>query len=203
MPPSLTASTGMDALTHLLETFVSNQSNPFIDAICREGMRQISACLLIAFKNGNNFDARENMSMAGMFGGIALANVKLGAVHGFAGPMGGMYPIPHGEICASLLTAVLEVNVAAARKQNHTGFLEKFSEIARIFSRNADATAEDGIESIKKLVNELNIPRLATFGLTSGDFPELVANAKNSSSMKGNPVALSDDELYSILEKSL
>ena len=203
MPPPLTAITGMDALTHLLETFVSNQSNPFIDVICREGMRRISASLLNAFKNGNNLEAREDMAMAGMFGGIALANVKLGAVHGFAGPMGGMYPISHGEICASLLAAVLEVNIAAVKKQNNLGALEKFGEIARLFSGNINATPEDGIESIKNLVNELNIPRLAALGLSPSNFPELVANAKNSSSMKGNPVALSDDELYSILEKSL
>ena len=203
MPPSVTASTGMDALAHLLETFVSNQSNPFIDIICREGMRLISRSLLNAFKNGNNFNAREDMAMAGMLGGIALANVRLGAVHGLAGPMGGMYPISHGEICASLLAAVLEANISAVKQQNQLNFLEKLVEIARIFSGNVEATAEDGIESIKKLVDELNIPRLAAFGLTSGDFPELVENAKSSSSMKGNPVVLSDDELYSILEKSL
>ena len=203
MPPSLTASTGMDALTHLLETFVSNQSNPFIDMICREGMRRVSASLLNAFKNGNDFEAREDMAMAGMLGGIALANARLGAVHGFSGPMGGMYPIAHGEICASLLAAVIEINIAAIKKQNKFSLLEKFSEIACIFSGNVDATAEDGIESIKKLVSELNIPRLSAFGLTSCEFPELVENAKNSSSMKGNPVILSDDELYAALEKSL
>ena len=203
MPPSITASTGMDALTHLLETFVSNQSSPLIDMICREGMQRISTSLLNAFKNGNNFEAREDMAMAGTFGGIALTNGKLGAVHGLAGPVGGMFPIPHGETCASLFTAVLEVNITAAKKQNHFSLLEKLGEVARIFSGNVEATAEDSIESIKKLVDELNIPRLATFGLTSGNFPELVVNAKNSSSMKGNPVALSDNELYYVLEKSL
>ena len=203
MSPSLTASTGMDALTHLLETFVSNRSNPFIDMICREGMRRISASLLNAFKNGNNINAREDMSMAGMLGGIALANSGLGAVHGLAGPMGGMYPISHGEICASLLAAVIEVNITALKRQNNFGILEKFSEIARVFSGNAEAKAEDGIESIKELVKKLNIPSLTTLGLTRDNFPELVANSKNSSSMKGNPVALNDDELYSILEKSL
>lgn len=203
MPPSLTASTGMDALTHLLETFVSNQSNPFIDIICREGMRRISASLPKAFKNGSNLEARENMSMAGMLGGIALANVKLGAVHGFAGTIGGIYNAAHGEICASLLASVLEINIKAVREQSNFTLLEKFTEIARIFSGNAEATAEDCIESIKELVHELNIPGLATLGLTSNNFPELVASAKKSSSMKGNPVTLSDDELYSILEKSL
>jgi alcohol dehydrogenase class IV len=193
----------MDALTHLLETFVSNQSNPFIDIMCREGMRRIAASLLKAFKNGIDIEAREDMSMAGMLGGIALANVKLGAVHGFAGSIGGIYPISHGEICASLLAAVLEVNIKAVKQQNNVSLLEKFAEIARIFSGNIEATAEDCIESIKKLVQELNIPRLGALGLTSDNFPELVASTKKSSSIKGNPVTLSDDELYYILEKSL
>ncbi|MDO8952300.1 MAG: iron-containing alcohol dehydrogenase, partial [Draconibacterium sp.] len=107
MPPEITASTGVDALTHLLETFVSNQSNPFIDMLCREGMKRISSSLEVAFKDGSNQEARENMAMASMLGGMALANVKLGAVHGFAGPLGGMYPIPHGAVCACLLPAVM------------------------------------------------------------------------------------------------
>lgn len=203
MPPSLTASTGMDALTHLLETFVSNQSNLFIDMMCRDGMRRISASLLKAFKNGSDIAAREDMSMAGMLGGIALANVKLGAVHGFAGSMGGIYPISHGNICASLLAAVLEVNIKAVKQQNNVSVIEKFAEIARIFSGNAEATAEDGIESIKNLVQQLNIPKLGALGLTAGSFPELVASTKKSSSIKGNPVTLTDDDLYYILEKSL
>ncbi len=201
MPPALTASTGMDALTHLLETFVSNQSNPFIDVFCRDGMCRISTSLVKAFKNGTDIVARENLSMASLLGGMALANVKLGAIHGFASPMGGMYPIPHGEVCASLLPAVFDVNISALKKQGKD--LSRFDEVARIFSGNPNAKAEDGTEIFEKLVRELNIPRLTSFGLIKTDFPELVEKAKNASSMKGNPVKLSDDELFVILEKSL
>ena len=169
MPQNITASTGVDALTHLMETFVSNQSNPFIDMFCRDGMIRIARSLEKAYLDGNNLEARENMAMASMLGGMALANVKLGAVHGFAGPMGGMFQIPHGEICACLLPAVMKINS----------------------------------EQINGLVKRLGIPTLSKFGISVTDFPELVGKAKNASSMKGNPVKLTDDQLISILEKSL
>ena len=118
MPPEITASTGTDALTHLLETFVSIQSNPFIDMFCREGMQRISKSLLKAFHDGSDLKAREDMAMASMLGGMALANVKLGAVHGFAGPMGGMFEMPHGAVCACLLPAVMEINIKAISAEN-------------------------------------------------------------------------------------
>lgn len=201
MPPALTASTGVDALTHLLETFVSNQSNPFIDILCREGLQRISRSLLKAYKNGNDEKAREDMAMASMLGGMALANVKLGAVHGFAGPMGGMYKIPHGAVCASLMSAVIDINIEVLKEQNKD--ISKFDELARIITGNKKAIAEDGVVWVENIISELGIPSLSTFGLTEDDFPELVQKAKNASSMKGNPVELTDDQLKWILEKSL
>ncbi|MEN8115613.1 MAG: iron-containing alcohol dehydrogenase [Bacteroidota bacterium] len=201
MPPALTATTGADALTHLLETFVSNQANPFIDMLCREGLQRISHSLLNAFDDGNNKQARESIAMASMLGGMALANVKLGAVHGFAGPMGGMFPIPHGEICACLMPAVVEMNIEAMKEKNSD--LSKFDELAQIFTGNENAIAADGIVWMENLIRELQIPALSELGLTETDFPELVEKAKNASSMKGNPVELTDDQLTWILEKSL
>ena len=201
MPPGLTASTGVDALTHLLETFVSNQSNPFIDTFCRKGMELISRSLLKVFKDGNDEHAREDMAMASMLGGMALANVKLGAVHGFAGPMGGMYRIPHGAVCACLMPAVLEVNLDALEEQKKDR--SKLDELAGILTGNSGAQAENGIEWIKNLISELQIPGLSSFGITKTDFPELVQKAKRASSMKGNPVELNDNQLIKILEKSL
>ncbi|HSO85193.1 MAG TPA: iron-containing alcohol dehydrogenase [Draconibacterium sp.] len=203
MPPPLTASTGIDALTHLLETFVSNQSNPFIDMICREGMKRISASLEIAFHDGNNLAARENMAMASMLGGMALANVKLGAVHGFAGPLGGMYPIPHGAVCACLLPAVMEVNIEALKNKNQQNQILKFDEVARILTGNSSAVAEDGVVWVRELVKKLKIPSLSDFHLSADSFPELVEKAKNSSSMKGNPVELNNEQLHEILLKSV
>jgi alcohol dehydrogenase class IV len=203
MPPHLTATTGVDALTHLLETFVSNQSSPFIDMMCREGMKRISASLELAFNDGNNLEARENMAMASMLGGMALANVKLGAVHGFAGPLGGMYPIPHGAVCACLLPAVMEVNIKLLKEKKQEKVLLKFDEVARILTGNNSAVAVDGAVWIKNLVKKLLIPSLSDFQLTAESFPELIEKAKNSSSMKGNPVELDNSQLHEILIKSL
>ncbi|MEZ5104941.1 MAG: iron-containing alcohol dehydrogenase [Draconibacterium sp.] len=201
MPTELTASTGVDALTHLLETFVSNQSNPFIDMFCREGMKRISQSLETAYFNGSDLNALEDMAMASLLGGMALANVKLGAVHGFAGPVGGMFPAPHGVVCARFLPAVMEMNIAALTRQNAD--ISKFDEIAKILTQNELAVAEDGIVWVKNLVQKLKIASLSSFGITSKDFTELAAKAKNSSSMKGNPVVLNDEELIFILEKSV
>ena len=203
MPPDLTATTGVDALTHLLETFVSINANPFIDMLCREGMKRISSSLELAYFDGNNLEARENMAMGSMLGGMALANVKLGAVHGFAGPLGGMYPIPHGAICACLLPAVMEVNIAALKSKNQQNQLSKFDEVARILTGKVSALAEDGTIWVKELVKKLQIPSLSDFQLSPGSFPELIEKAKNASSMKGNPVELDDEQLFEIVSKSL
>jgi alcohol dehydrogenase class IV len=203
MPPEITASTGIDALTHLLETFVSCQSNPFIDMLCREGMARIASSLERAFVDGTDLEARENMAMASMLGGMALANVKLGAVHGFAGPLGGMFPIPHGAVCACLLPAVMEVNISALKEKKIETQLLKFDEVARILTQNVSSNAEDGIFWVRHLVKKLKIPSLSDFQLTPGSFPELIGKARNSSSMKGNPIELTDDQLSIILYKSL
>lgn len=203
MSPEITATTGIDALTHLLESFVSIQSNPFIDMLCREGMKRISASLEKAFMDGSNLESRENMALASMLGGMALANVKLGAVHGFAGPLGGMFNIPHGAVCACLLPAVMEINIETLKKQNKNSQLSKYTETARILTGNQSATAEDGMIWIKKTVKKLQIPSLSDFQLSPEIFPELIEKAKNSSSMKGNPVVLDNQQLNEILIKSL
>jgi alcohol dehydrogenase class IV len=202
MPPEITASSGMDALTHLFETFVSSQSNPFIDALCREGMQRISSSLKKAFIDGNDVKAREDMAFASMLGGMALANVKLGAVHGFAGPMGGMFPVSHGFVCAALLPAVTEVNLKVISEKKLERYLSKLDEAARIFTGNPEAKAQDGIHWIKELVEYLKIPFLSEFNIDKDEFPLIVQKAKKASSMKGNPVLLSDEDLMEILERS-
>ena len=113
MPPHVTASTGLDALTQCLEPYVSSQSNPLADAIAVEGLKRAARSLRRAYEDGADVDARTDMSLASLFGGLALANAKLGAVHGFAGVLGGMYPAPHGIVCARLLPFVVETNVMA------------------------------------------------------------------------------------------
>lgn len=203
LSPEITAYTGIDALTHLLETFVSAKSNPFIDMICHEGLQRIATSLETAFTNGRNIEARENMAFAAMLGGIALANGKLGAVHGFAGPLGGMYPAPHGAVCACLLPAVMKINITALRKDNQAEVLSKYKEVAMWLTGNTNACAEDGVVWLSDLVKKLKIPALSSYGVQQSDFPGLVEKAKSASSMKGNPVVLNQEQLLLILGKSM
>jgi len=203
MPPSLTASTGLDALTQILEPFVSLKSNPLTDALCREGLKRVARSLRRAFEKGNNTAAREDMAIASLFGGLALANSKLGAVHGFAGTMGAMFSIPHGVICACLLPHVMEVNVKALQHRDTLEFLSRYDEVARLLTGKPDAGATDGIDWIHDLCNALDVAPLFEFGITEAHFPEMIAGAKRASSMKGNPVELTDEELIEILRKAV
>ena len=203
MPPSLTASTGLDALTQILEPFVSLKSNPLTDALCREGLKRVARSLHQAFENGSDATAREDMAIASLFGGLALANSKLGAVHGFAGTMGAMFSIPHGVICASLLPHVMEVNVKALQRKGLLTLLSRYDEVARLLTGKPDAEAPDGIDWIHDLCNILDVAPLLEFGITEVHFPEIIAGAKRASSMKGNPVELTDEELIEILRKAV
>jgi alcohol dehydrogenase class IV len=201
MPPNITASTGIDALTQLIEPFVSNRANPVTDVFCREGIRYVRDSIRIAYRHGNDVQSREKMSLASMFSGFALANAKLGAVHGFAGVLGGMYHAPHGAICAALLPPVITVNIESlqARKPGSI-FLSRYKEIAQILTGKADSEAEDLVDFIWYLIRELSLPPLSTYGIVEEDYPEIIVKAAGSSSMQGNPILLNPDELLSILE---
>jgi alcohol dehydrogenase class IV len=204
LPPEITASTGLDALTQLIEPFLSNAANSMTDAICREGLRRAAWSLRRAYENGDDPPARQDMALASLFGGMALANSKLGAVHGFAGPIGGMFPAPHGAICARLLPAVVEMNLNAIRERAaQQPSLERFTEMSRLLTNDPDSRAEDGIRWLHELCAALNVPPLATYGVTKSDFPEIIAQAKKASSMKGNPIELMDGELNRIMELAL
>ena len=203
MPPSLTASTGLDALTQVLEPFVSVKSNPLTDAICIEGLKRAARSLHRAFKDGSDTRAREDMAIVSLFGGLTLANSKLGAVHGIAGPMGGMFPVPHGVICARLLPFVVEVNVRALQRHNSQQYLLRYDQVAQVLTGKSNAKAEEGIARIHDLCDALDIPGLSDFGITEDHFPDLIARSKKASSMKGNPVNLTDEELTEILQKAV
>ena len=202
LPPALTASTGLDALTQLIEPFVSKRANPMTDALCREAMPRAARSLRCAFEHGHDADARRDMALASLFGGLALANAGLGAVHGFAAPIGGMFAAPHGAICAALLPEVMEANARAAREQYLTEFTRRFDEVARLLTGGTGARANDGVKWIRDLCHDLKIPRLVAFGIQRGDFASIAAAALNSSSMKGNPVAFSAAQLVEILERA-
>lgn len=202
MPPAVTASTGLDAITQLMEAYVSNQSNPLTDGICREGLRRAARSLHRAYEDGSNRDAREGMSVASLFGGLALANAKLGAVHGFAGPLGGMFSAPHGVICARLLPSVMEANVRALRSRAPgSSALARYDEVAQILTGRA-AGAADGIAWVQDLCAALRVASLGEFGLKEADLPAVVEMSKRASSMKGNPITLTDRELTEILRKA-
>ena len=203
MPPSLTASTGLDALTQNLESFVSVKSNPLTDTICMEGLKRAARSLLRAFRDGSDTGAREDMAVVSLFGGLALANSKLGAIHGIAGPMGGMFPIPHGVICARLLPFVVEVNVRALQRHNPQQYLLRYDQVAQMLTGKSNAKTEDGIAWIYALCDALDIPGLSDFGITEDQFPDLIARSKEASSMKGNPVKLTDEELTEIFQKAV
>ena len=204
MPTTVTASTGLDAFTQLLEPFVSRKANPLTDAICREGLRRAARSLRRAYEDGNDIPARTDMALAGLFGGLALANAGLGAAHGFAGPLGGMFPAPHGAICARLLPLVMEANIRALRERSPSSIaLSRYREAAAIITGNWDSTAEDGINWIKNLCRDLAIPPLSDFGIKPDNIPTVVAKAENSSSMKGNPVELNEEELAGILSRAI
>ncbi|MCC6168253.1 MAG: iron-containing alcohol dehydrogenase [Caldilineaceae bacterium] len=204
MPPAVTASTGLDALTQCIEPFVSNQANPLTDAVAREGIPRAARSLRRAYGNGEDAEARQGMALASLFGGLALANAKLGAVHGFAGVLGGMFPIPHGIVCARLLPYVMAMNVAALqRRGDPAGQLARFDEVARLVTGESTARAADGVAWIQELAMDLQVAPLREFGLAAGDFAEVIAKSKVASSMKGNPLVLSDDELAEILAQAV
>ena len=204
LPPTITASSGLDALTQLIEPFVSVKANPLTDAICREGMRHAARSLRRAYENGADKAARDRMALASLFGGLALANAALGAVHGFAGPLGGMLHAPHGALCARFLPLVMEANIRALeiRQPEHPA-TARYIEIAQILTGNKDATAFDGVEWVSELVSELNIPMLSAYGMNRENFPEAVGKTMKTNSFKGNPIALNEAELRGILEKAL
>ncbi|MBE9473263.1 MAG: iron-containing alcohol dehydrogenase [Chloroflexi bacterium] len=203
MPPKVTASTGMDAMTQLIEPYVSNQANPITDVFCQEGLEYAAASIREVYHDGSDIEARVKMSLASLFSGFALANAKLGAVHGFTGVLGGMFAAPHGEICASLLPAVLKVNIRALQNRNlNSDYLSRYERIAQILTGRDDCNAEDAVEFIEQLKSDLQIPPLSQFGVLEVDYPEIIVKAASSSSMKGNPVSLTPDEMYTILELS-
>ncbi|MFN2304040.1 MAG: iron-containing alcohol dehydrogenase [Anaerolineales bacterium] len=203
MPPSITASTGLDALTQVIEAYVSNKANPMTDSISREGIQRGAKFLQAAYKNGQDKIARENMSLTSLFGGLALANSGLGAVHGFAGVIGGMYDAPHGEICACLLPYVMKYNIKAlSLSLSKTNIYDRYKEIAVWLTGDQDATITDGVKWIENLVKELNMPNLQTIGIKQDDFTLIIQRAKISSSMQKNPIELKDAALGSILREA-
>ena len=204
LPPALTASTGLDALTQLIEPYVCARTNALVDNFCRDGLRRASHNLARAYENGRDEEARCEMSYASLLGGLALANAGLGVVHGFAAPIGGMFHAPHGAVCAALLPAGMRMNIRALRERApESDSLARYEEIARIVTGNTDARPEDGAEWVQSLTTRLCIRPLGEYGIGSADLPRIAEKAARASSMKANPISLTNQELMTILETSL
>ena len=204
VPPAITASTGLDALTQCIEPFVTPMANPITDSVAREGMRRAAGALRRAYRYGSDVEARRDMAVASLCGGLALANAKLGAVHGFAAPLGGMFPVPHGTACASLLPSVVAMNVRALRaRAPDSPALVRYDEVARTLTGRASARAEDGAVWLRALVDDLEIPKLATYGVKTADIGRVVEKARKASSMRGNPVELTNEELEQVLSSAV
>ncbi len=203
LPPPVTAATGLDALTQLIEAYVSKKSNPLTDSLCRDGIRRVARSLRTAFSRPDDLSARSDMALGSLFSGLALANAGLGAVHGMAGPLGGSCDAPHGVICANLLPVVVKANVQALRDREPAAVaLARYQKVSRWLTGSRSATVTDGIDWLYRLVGEVRIPRLSHYGVQPNDTARLAAQSLKASSMRTNPVALTVAELEEILVDS-
>jgi alcohol dehydrogenase class IV len=204
LPPAVTASTGLDALTQLIEAYVSVRANPLSDGFCVRGIPLAARSLRRAFHHGHELEARHDMSLAALLSGMALANAGLGVVHGFAAPLGGRFTAPHGAICAAILPYGIEINLRALRARDPQSVaLRRYQEVGRMLTGWPGATAENAIAWTWEICHELEIPPLKAYGVGEQDIPTLVAEAAKSSSMKGNPLALTAEELNEILTRAV
>ncbi|MBM3877614.1 MAG: iron-containing alcohol dehydrogenase [Verrucomicrobia bacterium] len=204
LPRDLTASTGMDALTQLIEPFVTPRANPMTDGLCAEGLRRAARSLRRAFERGDDPVAREDMAVASLFSGFALANAGLGAVHGFAAAIGGMFAAPHGVVCAALLPHVMEANIRALRdRAPDSDALRRYESVARVLTGRPQAAPGDGVAWVRDLCAALEIRPLRAWNLQRPDVPSIVERAIESSSMKANPVALTREELGEALNAAI
>lgn len=198
-PASVTAASGMDALTQCVEPYVSNRANPATDGWARTGLVHAGRSLRRAVADGSDLSARTDMALASLMGGLALANAKLGAVHGFAGVIGGMSQAPHGAVCAALLAPVCRANLARA----DGALTRRYSQIATWLTGDPGASAADGLAWIEQTCDALGILPLSAHGLTPADTDVVVEAASRASSMQGNPVRLTAQELEEVFRAAL
>ncbi|MCY3019991.1 MAG: iron-containing alcohol dehydrogenase [Planctomycetota bacterium] len=206
--PEITARSGMDALTQLIEAYTSTGAEPLTDALALEGVSRAARSLRRAYHRGDDLDAREDMALAALLSGICLSAAGLGAVHGFAAPLGAQFPAPHGAVCAALLPHVLAANIAALRAgAPESPVLARYAAVGRTLAGDASLSQAQALDACgritRDLVAELSIPRLGQYGITESDIAGLVALARQSSSMRYNPAALSADVLAEVLRRAL
>ena len=202
-PPAVIAANGMDALTQLLESYVSSRAAPLTDSLAWGGMKAARDGLLALYADTGDAAARERMAYAALVSGITLAQVGLGSVHGLAAPLGAFFPIPHGVACGTLVATATRVNIEALRSRDaENPALEKYAQVGRLISRQGQlgqyAAHTVLIDTLGAWTRALRLPTLAHYGVTPADIPRIVANSRGSS-MKTNPVRLEDSEIAAIL----
>jgi len=206
-PPAVIAANGMDALTQLLESYVSSRAAPLTDSLAWGGMKAARDGLLALYADAGDAAARERMAYAALVSGITLAQVGLGSVHGLAAPLGAFFPIPHGVACGTLVATATRINIETlrAREPAHPA-LEKYAQVGRLLSHQGqlDQTASHAtlIDTLDAWTRDLGLPTLAHYGVTPADIPRIVAHSRGSS-MKTNPVLLEDSEIAAILSARL
>jgi alcohol dehydrogenase class IV len=204
MPSAVTASTGLDALTQLIEPFVSARASPVTDALCRDGLQRVARSLRRACEEGDDRGARQDMSLAALFSGLAMANAGLGSVHGFAGVIGGTVTAPHGAVCAALLPHAIRVNVRAfLERAPGDQALEKFREVGQLLTGKASAGPDEAVRWIADLCAALRVPPLTAYGLKPSQLSRVVEKSAVSSSMKANPITLTSEEMQEIVRAAM
>ena len=205
VPGPTIAASGMDALSQLIEPLLSRRANPFSDALARDGIRRSARSLRRAWEDGmSDTGVREDLALASLFGGLCLANSGLGVVHGIAAAAGARLSAPHGAVCAAVLAGSVEVNLRALRDRapEHPALL-RLAEVAALLTDRPASDPTEAIDWLQELTAALSIPGLATYGLGEADIPAVVAAAQMASSMRGNPIELTDAEVSEIVTRAL
>jgi alcohol dehydrogenase len=203
-PPDLIAANGMDAVTQLLESYVSLRANPITDALALTGLRAARNGLL-AWYEGSEFAevGRERMALASLLSGVCLAQTGLGSVHGLAQPLGSLFPIAHGVVCGTLVGAATTVNIEVMQGRDSSNpVLAKYAEVGRLFCGDSKVGSSTALAKLTETLNcwteVMRLPRLSALGVSEPDFVDIIANCRGSS-MKTNPVLLTDLEVERIL----
>lgn len=208
LPPAITASTGLDALSQLIEAYVSKKTNPVTDSLALTGIRLSARSLQQVFQNGQDQAGRDDLALAALLSGICLANAGLGAIHGLAAPLGACFPIPHGVACGRLLPLVVTANInALSSLDRQNSHLNRYVDVAEAWLGtripNQNSMLDSLLYHLNKLVSHLNMPGFKSFGVSLQDLPILAEKAKYSSSMRGNMALLSENTLIDVLRQAL
>lgn len=207
-PQAVIAANGMDALTQLIESYVSSKANIFNDALAISGLQAVRDGLLPLYQSaGSDAEARQRMAYASLISGVNLAQTGLGSVHGLASPLGAFYPIPHGVVCGTLVSTATQINVTSMlQREPDNPALERYARVSEILFARHLKSRDEALQQLTDLLEdwtqELQLERLSNYGVTASDLDRIVANSRGGS-MRTNPIVLTDEEIKSILVQRL